>query len=350
MRKLLLASLSMLALSAGAALADNSVSNVVQTGTSSSTGPVATVTQSGAYGSTSNITQTDSGASRVDVIQSDNGAGGVATGAANLSNVVTDNASGGATVSVTQTHNQSGAQNRSDVQQGRNGFDHHIGIEQIGAGNTSVATEFTSSSSLINVRQDGLDNQSSVRQDFQNNGQAWVGQTGNANTVQIQQIATGFAPPPPDSFGASNFAQATQNGNNNQSYITQSNDFDNSPTPVSSDFARTSQIGDDNLSFITQTGVDGAADVYQTGSHLVSTIAQSGVGDDATVVQQGTDQYSSIVQSGNNDSADVRQYHSSNESYINQSGNGAQASVTQASYNNYSNINQTTGGLVVVNQ
>ena len=245
----------------------------------------------------------------VDVTQSDDGSSSAASGQANLSNVTQDNVNLGTTATVTQTHNAAGAgQNRSDITQGRNATNGDVTVDQTGGDNTSVYTAFTSNNNDADIDQTGTDNLANVQQDFQAAGALAVvnqnGTGGATNSVFIDQISTGYAPPPPDEFAVGAEAYATQNGSGNSATIAQTG-F--SQTDALSNYASSNQQGDNNLSAITQSGIDNTATVSQTGSGHDSDVLQSGDANTALVTQTASGNVSDVIQSGNGNSVTVTQ-------------------------------------------
>jgi trimeric autotransporter adhesin len=359
MTKGIFAGASMLALlTATPALAQNSQSEIIQSGSSA----VATVTQSGANdkskieqqgGGTVTVTQTGNKGSTSDVktsaddrppestvtvVQKDDGSSSAATSQANKSTVIQDNVNGfgasgtGSTVSVTQTHNAAGAgQNSSYVQQGRNAVSGQVTVSQTGGENNSWYTSNTSTDNDANITQTGVGNNSDVQQDFQGGGALAVVSQHNSggadNDVFIDQISAGFAANPAE-FALGAEAHAIQTGSGNSSTISQTG-F--SATAATANDARSTQTGNNNISSISQSGIENSANLTQAGNGNGSTIGQSGNTNDATVNQLADGNTSTVLQGGNGNAATVNQLSNGNISTINQGGNGNIASVTQGS-------------------
>ena len=387
MKNSILTGVSVLALTlSGAALAQNNNSTVTQTGSgaqatvtqdgandqstvSQSLGGTVTVDQTGDTGSTSTVTTlADDNApdSTVKVTQSDDGSSSEATGQANTSSVIQDNVNLGSSVNVTQTHNAAGeGKNNSVVLQGRNASNGDVTVSQEGGENDSFYSSRDSTDNDAFITQTGVRNSSNVVQNFQNGGAlATVNQTNTAggatNNADISQTSTGYAPPPPDEFALGADASITQDGEGNNSSITQTG-FANIPAEANE--AINAQFGDDNNSSINQTGVIGYANVLQTGNENDSTVSQSGAGSSATVTQN-QDNSRSVVTQNSGATATVSQTRtqelfpllrnggSSNNSEILQTAvaGGATASLTQQGELNTSFIVQTADADATVNQ
>lgn len=289
----------------------NDVSTITQTG-----GGTVNVNQDGVTGSTSTVTTSADDRppeSTVDVTQSDDGTSSAATSQVNLSTVVQDNVNGfglsgtGSTVGVTQTHNAAGyGQNSSIVQQGRNAVSGQVTVSQTGGENVSDYGSFTSTDNDASITQTGVQNNSSVVQNFQNGGaRATVNQNGigGTNNVYIQQVSDGYSATPPE-FALGAEASAIQNGSLNTSTISQTG-F--SETAATANFASSSQTGNLNTSAITQTGVDGLASLTQVGNGNESLITQGGSGNSATVSQMSDGNDSVVTQVGTGNTAIVNQ-------------------------------------------
>ena len=289
----------------------NDVSDITQTG-----GGTVNVNQDGDTGSTSTVT---TGAndrppeSTVDVTQSDDGSSSAGTSQANVSTVIQDNVNGfglsgtGSTVSVTQTHNAAGyGQNDSYVQQGTNAVSGQVTVSQTGGENVSDYGSFTSTDNDASITQTGVQNTSSVVQNFQNGGAlATVNQngTGGMNNVYIEQVSDGFSATPPE-FALGAEASATQNGSLNSSTISQTG---YSEADATANYASSNQQGNGNTSSITQSGIEGFASLTQVGNGNDSLITQGGSGNSATVSQMSDGNDSIVTQNGTGNTAVVNQ-------------------------------------------
>lgn len=333
MRKLLIAGVSAAALfSAGAALADNSTSNVSQD--AASTGATVSVTQSGPVGSFSDIVQQNVGGGNVTIFQTDNGAGGTGLGLANVSYVKQDNAStyGGQPISqvaVSQNHNLGGGGNYSNVDQGPI-VASTVSVTQVGADNSSDVFQRYQERDLVTVSQAGALNASTIDQTNLYESIATVSQIGTGgalNLASITQGPSGFTGPD-QAWGET--AGISQNGSGNTSYITQikSGDYANAAT---ANYASNVQDGDYHYSSISQLGIDNYAAVDQSGFANTSTVDQQldSVDVAATVVQSGAFNTSNIVQAGTNNDAWVTQASNGNTSNISQLGSNSTVIVSQ---------------------
>jgi hypothetical protein len=306
MKKLLIASVSVLALSAGAAFAGSNGSDVEQIGStlsatvgqtinggSSNSSTIyqgysgngdpaynsgATVTQIGGAGSTisSGIQQND-GYQNATVYQDGSKGGSQSSGITqsyygNTANVTQVSAGGSQASSVTQ----SGAYNQATVSQA--GVNDSSTVSQTGWYNNNgyiLGTPVGGVYGGVNVSQSGgSTNSSGVTQASYASGVDVIqGGTGGSNSSSVNQT---------DSYYQGAYVSQTANGGSNTSYITQGGGNSNGAAVIQS------ASGGVNWSNIVQSGAGNSAYLSQTAASGVSntqTISQTGSGNVASVTQ-----------------------------------------------------------------
>ena len=316
MKKLLLASVPVLALSAGAAFAQ---SNPAETGKNVAPGSDAVIQQIGSGNNISTFNQTVSDSS-----------------SANYSEIFQGSTSGntssaGGTVSMTQLAT-SGAANSSRVYQTGNIQTATITQNSLGSGSFVSSIEQTGgSNNTVTVSQGVLtfNADGTVATNTAITGGAYSGvlQQGTNGQVTVNQTAAGVSSTVQQTAGDKNLASVTQASVGASSTITQSGSGDG--TTINATVKQSSGSG--NASFIGQSGYDDYVLVNQAGGGTDnSSVTQSGQLDQANVLQYSMASSSAITQSGKSDQATVHQWAGSNVSGITQTGGTDVATVLQS--------------------
>jgi hypothetical protein len=147
-------------------------------------------------------------------------------------------------------------------------------------------------------------------------------QLGEGNEMTINQVGENYIP------------VIYQNGNNNESEVTQNNGG-------TSNIAASFQVNADNHSTITQDGhYNGAAILQGGGGSNHASITQHGNLGLAASIQSGTGNHAAITQGGTSNRALNLQLGGSNHAVISQSGNGNTALNFQFGSGNHSTITQ----------
>ena len=252
------------------------------------------------------------------------------------SSIVKQDLSFGAVANVYQY----GDRNLSKVDQfgaDNNGSD----VNQTGNDNRSIVVQGTNPGGATGnntfVQQNGDSNQSYVFQQWHNNtamsdqfgdnGMSQIWQAGSGNEAKLKQEAgselnTSYILQGQGGVSDNNLADVTQDGNNNESYVSQ-------------------LVGDGNEAFVKQTGSYGDSTILQSGALNYANVEQSGVGDISFITQEGSNNEANVTQKGLGIAG-----QEFNESFILQTGGGSHiATVNQdhapaGGWNNISTITQ----------
>jgi trimeric autotransporter adhesin len=295
LRKILVASVSMIALSTATSWAANT-STVTQDSTTSNVS--ATVSQTGPTGSFSDIQQYNNTANS-DAFVTQIDAGGPTPSPVSLSYLSQINNDGSTAVVYQDGSTATGNHNEAETLQ-EYGASNYAATAQAGGGLISHITQ----------------------------GDGTTFSSGNIGL--IAQIGEGSA------------AEVRQVGSNNYGEIYQDGDFSG---------VSITQTGDDNIATLFQVGDSVNAPIVQTGSFLEAHVAMDGFANSAGVNQNGTDHFASITQLGDLNAANIGQTGTSHTATVSQTGESNLSQLFQTGSNNTASVSQTgTGFTSTINQ
>ena len=318
MRKILTASVSLIALSATGAVADE-LGEILQEGTLGA----AYIEQDTEYASAFIVQGVGSDSDTAAIVQTEMGTDGLsatvtqntfATGYGNVAGIVQTNMESGAT---SGSINQDGSSNTAGIRQ--RDSENGALIDQDGDENKAVVKQGDVPPGFAELEADagnsttGLDFSSVLNFDGSSGGILADGDHGPAQHSygEILQYGTGNHGTILQ-LGETQFAAIDQTGDSNKARVQQTYELNT---------ALVLQLGSENMTDVLQLGSDNLADVIQDGSLNVALVEQhDSSGDEATVWQTGTENLGMVHQSHDEvrSVARIEQYGSHNVGFINQ--------------------------------